>query len=239
MKTPAVRPNLVDGLFYPSDAEELANDLSSIKAQGKMDFMILPHGSWNYLLPYLRECLIGLKPNPTQILLISSTHLEGTPGFILPESRFFEGPLGRMNLDRHGMAWIDHDQHCFYDQTPFEEEISQEVHLPWIQYLFPHSRILTAHLRGQWPERASDLPEKLAQWLNKGDWRIIVSANLSVSESNQTILEIDSLKPESCGSNVLRFLRSAELLPKKVERITTADESNMFYTAWGGKLDDQ
>ncbi len=238
-----IRQPIVSGLFYPEDEEELRQEVQALLAgestlQGGLPFLLYPHGSWSNCegrmartmgatFREIRHC------SPRLIVMLAPVHREKKhPAFYLPESLWFESPLGLVPVEHklcRNLAAVDGPFEC--SDIPHREEHSLELGLPFIQILFPECPILpvlTGGLRRKDIRKGAAILEEglKAGGLSLGDCLFIVSANLSGykekeearkdAETLRALLNLpleQSLMEEeaegrisSCGTAALTFL---------------------------------
>jgi MEMO1 family protein len=149
MTTQSVRATTVDGLFYPADPLELAATVKSLlgAATNEPDgasAVLAPHAAFDYAGPTIAAAM--LAPSNRQIkrvVVLAPIHRDPPSGFVLPESRAYECPLGEVEIDREMVEEILGCGTMFVrNDIPHLEEHSVEVLLPFIRYLYPEARLV-------------------------------------------------------------------------------------------------
>ncbi len=190
-----IRQPIVSGLFYPEDPEELRQKVGFLitgkDREGTAPFILCPHGSWSNCEGRMAR-LMGAafhsisRFRPRLIVLLGPVHREKEhPALYLPESLWFESPLGLVPVARKLCRALEASEGPFEcNDTPHREEHSLELCLPFIQKLFPECPILpilTGGLKRKDIRRgAAILEEGLKnQGMTLEDCLFVVSANLS------------------------------------------------------------
>jgi len=260
MKVPQVRHNIVEGLFYPADPDQLLREMPR-EPQGDYSFLMLPHADWALLGDCLSKAWPKMQPHGATILLLGPRHRETQGPACFPQETRFHSALGDIILEQKLMKQICSRSDLFVrDSTPHEEEHCLEVHLPMIRHFFPGLRLLPL-LLGE-PEM-EDLAE-IAQLLKEivaplSNLRIILSGNMTgFTQKEKAGLERQKLadllsqgfSPErlykekdsysSCAVPSLCLLKKAELLPEKLYPIHThpleEGDETIYYESWGGRI---
>jgi len=260
MKIREPRPNIVEGLFYPSDPEDLKKQLPPPPA-GEMNLLLLPHADWEYMEGCLQQAWPRLQNSLDSLLILGPVHREKEEQISLSPNQRFHTPLGDISLDRFGAKNLEKEEDLFRkDPRPHEEEHVLEIHLPMIKSFFPGVYLLPL-LTGPLSEKALTRGGKaLRNWVehhkNPG---ILVSANLTgFVEKEQARKEYlwwnrqlqkgqcreeASLRQESfsgCARFCLSLLEAAGLLPEMEEihkSVHNEEDRQIIYAAWGGHFE--
>jgi AmmeMemoRadiSam system protein B len=261
MKIKQNRQPLAQGILYPSEVEKLRQKIAPLKPRGTYNFLLLPHGSWDYIFPALEQAWKESSAGIKKILLIGPVHLESICPLAYPGNRYFLTPLGPVPLASREMRALNKRCSLYHqDQRPHEEEHDLEIHLPMVQTFHPKVRIIPL-LMGTMDEKAI---EQAAQELippreNLEEWLIILSANTGIfCPGEQAERDFQKLKqwinhppawPEifhqsqefpGCFSGPLSLLSAAGLLPLKLEllgkSVYTEKKDSQYYCSWGGKI---
>ncbi len=196
-----IRQPMVSGLFYPEESEALKQKVEFLLTgegfKGAVPFLLCPHGSWSNCQGRLAQCMgaafrCAKHLRPRLILLLAPVHREKSrPALYLPESFWFESPLGLVPVARKLCQALDTAAGPFEKQdSPHREEHALELCLPFIQILFPECPILpilTGGLnRGEIRKSAAILEEGLkSRGLNLKDCLFVVSANMSAYKEKE------------------------------------------------------
>jgi AmmeMemoRadiSam system protein B len=146
-----VRAAAVDGLFYPDQAEELGALLDELMAgcvgaPGRAAAVIAPHAAYQFsgkLNAAAFHAAAGRKIE--EVVLLGPTHREEVGEILLPESELFRTPLGDLAIDTELVEeMVSSSTRIIRNDIPHLEEHCLEVHLPFVQHLFPGARIVPA-----------------------------------------------------------------------------------------------
>jgi MEMO1 family protein len=145
----AIRPPLVDGLFYPAKREALAAQVDELLSrstvpQAAARSIITPHAGYEYTGEVMAAAYraVSLRPVRTAVL-IGPVHREAEEGIFLPESGAFATPLGRIPVDAEAAAALLGTGPLFRrNDIPHLEEHCLELQLPFLARLFPHLSIV-------------------------------------------------------------------------------------------------
>lgn len=127
------------GSFYPADAEELTNQLESYKKE--IDFLykskavIVPHAGIHYSGYAAMAGFQHLDFNET-IFIIAPSHHHSFNNIALPEYTYFDTPLGSIEVNNRMIRDIAERFPCLISNTPFDNEHSIEVLIPFMQNVF-------------------------------------------------------------------------------------------------------
>jgi AmmeMemoRadiSam system protein B len=139
--------SLAQGIFYPSDPQELRSmiDESLKKAPETLCSLpaacILPHAAYEYVLDHITSVMGSFTQPPSQVIIIHPLHSpvidEDRPSFIFsPDHRHISTPLGSVQIQQCEAAEHAAAQNCY-----FEEEPGWELFVPIIQRLWPSAAI--------------------------------------------------------------------------------------------------
>ncbi len=144
-----VRKATVDYIFYPGKAKELTEAVDGYVSKAspqkeKTQIILSPHAGYQYTGRIMGAAFKAVAAEDfTRVVILSRVHREPEKRLFLPESKFFQTPLGETAVDTE---WIDallqFDPLFRRDDIPHTEEHSIEVQLPFIQHLWPDAKIL-------------------------------------------------------------------------------------------------
>lgn len=144
-----VRHAAVAGLFYPDHARELQEGVRQMLAEAGArsaapgpapKAVIAPHAGYVYSGAVAASAYARLQPLASlvrRVVLIGPCHRVPLRGLAVPQAEAFETPLGRVPLDRAAIAEVLTLPQVRAWDPPHEDEHSLEVHLPFLQTLFP------------------------------------------------------------------------------------------------------
>lgn len=260
MKIREPRPNIVEGLFYPSDPAILKAQLPPSPA-GRMNLLLLPHGDWAYIDDCLQQAWPCFQESLDSLLILGPVHREAEEQISLSPNQRVHTPVGDISLDRFGAKNLEKEVGIFRkDPRPHEEEHVLEIHFPMIKAYFPGVYLLpllTGTLRGQALSRGG---RALKLWAERHkNPGIIISANLTGfvekekaeeeyawwskqlqkgRSRNEAATRNESFS--GCAHPCISLLEAAGLLPQMEElhKIVHNEENRqIIYSAWGGHFE--
>jgi hypothetical protein len=145
----AIRPPLVDGLFYPGRREALAAKIDDLLSRTSTPraaryAIISPHAGYDFAGSVMAEAFasIALRPVRTAVV-IGPVHRDAEDGIFLTESEAFATPLGDISVDTRAVAALAACDPLFRrDDVPHLEEHCLELQLPFISRMFPGACIV-------------------------------------------------------------------------------------------------
>ncbi len=149
MSMQPIRDSIVEGLFYPEDPVELGSAVTAYLKDNpgpRHDARVImaPHAAYQYAGPYLGAAFnaaSGVKPK--RVVVLAPLHREGETRIFLSESRAFRSPLGLIEVDHSLDNELENSStHIMANDIPHLEEHGIEVHLPFIQTLFPNAALI-------------------------------------------------------------------------------------------------
>ncbi|WP_028974625.1 AmmeMemoRadiSam system protein B [Spirochaeta cellobiosiphila] len=221
------RHPLVDGLFYPSQEEELKQALSLDPALEQSSAIIVPHGGYTHVLKHLQEAFSHVvDQKPELIILIGPTHREPEDHIFYPDYVNFESPLGLVPVASELTSQLK--KPFTRDKMNHMEEFSLEILLPFVREYFPDKPVLPLLMGKDSMKLVKEGKKQLQQKLPEKTLYII-SSNLSPHDRQteewalnnsawitkgdyQSLMEISrKSKKQPCGLGPLLFVK--ELLP--------------------------
>ncbi len=137
------RPAAVAGLFYPADATQLTQLITTLlqdaapkSATPPPKALIAPHAGYIYSGPIAASAYAPLKAAADRIkrvILLGPVHRVPVRGLALPGTESFTTPLGIVPVDAQAVAAIRHLPQVLTSARAHAEEHSLEVHLPFLQ----------------------------------------------------------------------------------------------------------
>jgi AmmeMemoRadiSam system protein B len=230
-----VRQPAVAGTFYPAGESELRRTvrglLGEVPAEAPVGdppkALIAPHAGYIYSGPVAASVYARLLPfreRFRRVVLLGPAHRYPFRGVAGISAAAFDTPLGRVALDREGMArLLELPQVTLLDRA-HEGEHSLEVHLPFLQMVLDDFQLIPLVV-GEAP------PEEVALVLEEGwggeETLVVVSSDLShflsygeaVTLDEATAEAIEALRPtdiapdQACGRIPVKglLLRAREL----------------------------
>jgi AmmeMemoRadiSam system protein B len=144
-----IRAATVDGLFYPARAEELRSLLDELIAgcttpRGRAAAIIVPHAAYQFSGRLAAAAFQAAADRKVErVVLLGPVHREESAEIVLPESEAFRTPLGDVMIDQELVEELESSStRIIRNDIPHLEEHCLEVHLPFVQQLFPAARIV-------------------------------------------------------------------------------------------------
>jgi AmmeMemoRadiSam system protein B/AmmeMemoRadiSam system protein A len=185
----SVRPPAVAGKFYPLDSAKLRTALKyffddAVKQQysEKPLGIIVPHAGYLYSGQIAADAFNQVRNYDYDVVVILGTN-HTTADFskisVYPKGAF-RTPLGLATIDEDitGLL-LKEDADCVTDISPQETEHSVEVQVPFIQYLFPNSKIVPLVIGSSDLQLCAKLGRTLAKILKDKKALIVASSDLS------------------------------------------------------------
>ena len=140
----AIRPPLVDGLFYPARREALAAQIDELLAgsatpRGARFAVISPHAGYEYAGAVMAAAYRAIADRRVRTaVLIGPVHRDPEDGIYLPESTAFSTPLGPVPVDTDAVSALAAADPLYrIDDIPHLEEHCLELQLPFLVRMFP------------------------------------------------------------------------------------------------------
>ena len=182
-----IREPIVDGIFYPAEPEALLDEIRRLLAQGTVppgeaEGILAPHASLTYCGTTIAAAYRGVSGRKvSNVVLLGPVYRDPEPALIMPESEAFSSPLGTIRVvdileeskALGGLPIVRRD-------IPHLEEHCLEIHLPFIQYLFPDAGVVPI-LVGEEGEVCRNAVRRLIETLyeERESLLVVVSFNLT------------------------------------------------------------
>lgn len=237
----SVRPAAVAGLFYPAAADELRAMLDSYLTQARVNLIgqvsaqqsqaesldsprspkviIVPHAGYIYsglVAAHAYALIESMAASVSKVLLIGPAHRVYLQGGALPQSQYFETPLGQVRIERRSVEMLEGKPYITVSNLPHQQEHSLEVQLPFLQRCLNQFELIPLLIGESDPHEMAELLEQL--WGGE-ETLVVISTDLShfhryVEATNldritcQKIVEgQETIFPEqACGSSSLNAL---------------------------------
>lgn len=184
----AIRPPLVDGLFYPARREALVAQIDDLLSRSTVPraarfAVISPHAGYEYAGMVMAAAYRAIAQRPVRTaVLIGPVHRDPEEGIFLPESTAFSTPLGQVPVDTEAVAaLVARDPLFRRNDIPHLEEHCLELQLPFLARLFPGVSIVPLLLGSSGMATAAALSRSLRlTFADSADYTVfIVSANMA------------------------------------------------------------
>ena len=214
----AVREPAVAGEFYPAQPAALKQALEAYLRDAvapKPDrpiAIVVPHAGYIYSAQIAADAWrqAGRHRYDT-IVLLGTNHTGAATGRVSVYSGAgFRTPLGTVQIDKAITdALLKEDSISVPDQAAHAREHSIEVHVPFVQHLFPGAKIVAAVVGTQDPASCARFGRTLGRVLKDGQVLIVASSDLShypsardaTSVDRRTLEAIASLSPDRLHSS--------------------------------------
>lgn len=180
------RPAAVAGLFYPGQAAELRTVVQSLlTAAGppqqavRPKVLIAPHAGYIYSGPTAAAAYARLAPYRDEIrrvVLLGPAHRVLLHGLAMPGSASFATPLGEVPIDREALARVESLPQVSVSDLAHAQEHSLEVHLPFLQMIFPAFTLVPLVVGDASPDAVAEVLDRL--W-GGDETLIVISSDLS------------------------------------------------------------
>ncbi|NMM44434.1 AmmeMemoRadiSam system protein B [Rhodospirillaceae bacterium KN72] len=185
-----IRPAAVAGMFYPGDRQGLAqsvagfvNDAAKRAGIGPnspiVKAVIAPHAGYVYSGACAGEAYARLLPGRdavTRVVLMGPCHRVALRGLATTAADLWQTPLGSVPIDREALDGLSDLPQVFAHDAAHKQEHSLEVHLPFLQTVFPKMKLVPFAV-GQ--ASAEDVAAVLDRLWGGPETRIVISSDLS------------------------------------------------------------
>lgn len=237
---PKIRDTIVNGIFYPDEPEELESNLKELfrkagSVSGTALGIVSPHAGFNYSGVFAASAFLAAseRKNVASVVILAPIHRDLEDGVFLPESDYFDTPLGKLPVDRSAVEELANSSTLFLkNDIPHLEEHGVEIQLPFIRHLFPDASIIPMLIGKISPAGVRGLADALMLTFRDryDETLFVVSANLTnymdfelgmkeadrlleliLNKDIESILAAHSAgKLSSCGVNGIAALMSLE-----------------------------
>jgi len=204
------RKPAVAGMFYEASRDGLINQIkwaieheigpkSTMNVKEDKQYVlsvVAPHAGYVYSGPVAAHAYVevGKYAKPKVFIIIGPNHYGvGSPAAIMTSGEW-ETPLGKVEVDEELASQIKaRVKDLAEDPIAFEREHSVEVQVPFIQYLFPGSRIVPIVLWNQTIDMARRLGSAISEVVNgrAGEVVLVASSDLNHYEPHEVTTDKD------------------------------------------------
>ncbi|MGV8124171.1 MAG: AmmeMemoRadiSam system protein B [Candidatus Xenobiia bacterium LiM19] len=188
------------GQFYPSEPSELSALISGFlekaaprKEKGTIAALICPHAGYVYsgqIAAYGYKLIEG-KPYST-VVVIAPTHHCDFKGFAIYGKGSFQTPLGSIAINEKMAGKLKESCRCVtFDETPFNQEHSLEVQLPFLQTVLKRFTIVPVIAGDAGPDDCRSFAEALKKYSIVGKTLVIASSDMSHYYPYRTAVTMD------------------------------------------------
>ncbi len=193
-----VRKPAVAGSFYPSDPEDLLSMIRelflsigereipspSVPGERRVASLISPHAGYVYSgrTAAAGYSILARDGIPETFVILGPNHTGLGAAFSVSNARYWETPLGRVEVDREfALAIKEHFNDLEFDDLAHMSEHSIEVQIPFLQAIYGSPKIVPIAMGIQDPSSAKSLGEAIsfASELLRKDVVVIASSDMS------------------------------------------------------------
>ncbi len=244
MSDTLVRRPAVAGRFYPGDRSSCIQMIeqclpSEIDADIPEEVVagLVPHAGWAYSGEIAAQVFAAIHAQgaPETVVLLSSAHRWGGPGFAVYGRGRWATPLGEVEVDEELATATIKAGDGLLTNSPqaHADEHSAEVQVPFIQYLFPEAKILPILAPPQ--ENASRVGKIIGQVVEEQQRAIVVIGTTDLTHYGATYY---GFAPAGTGKPALEWVRANDervinlILDMQAEDIVA--ETKAHHNACGG-----
>lgn len=214
MSDTLVRRPAVAGRFYPGDRSSCIQMIeqclpSEIDADIPEEVVagLVPHAGWAYSGEIAAQVFAAIHAQgaPETVVLLSSAHRWGGPGFAVYGRGRWATPLGEVEVDEELATATIKAGDGLLTNSPqaHADEHSAEVQVPFIQYLFPEAKILPILAPPQ--ENASRVGKIIGQVVEEQQRAIVVIGTTDLTHYGATYY---GFAPAGTGKPALEWVRA-------------------------------
>lgn len=230
------------GIFYPEEPEALNAELRNLL--GTADpapcppaprmAIVSPHGAFTHsgtIQALAWKSVAGARAR--RVVILGPQHAAERKGLILPESGYFETPLGDIEVDRASAEAIaDSCSDVEINDIPHLGEHSIEMQLPFMRMLFPEARLVPVLIARPDSGAVRALSRALDAALagQPGDTLFVVSSNMCMEANAETVRTKtrEFVAAMSAGPAVFERACLARDAPCGAAGIASLAESSLF-----------
>ncbi len=187
-------------MFYPGEAKQLTAAVEAYLAdahhiapqsQPPPKAVIAPHAGYQYSGPIAGSAYSSLLPNAKgieRVILVGPSHRVPFAGMAASRAAAFATPLGAVPVDRDTIEGLLKEGMIQENDAAHAREHSLEVHLPFVQRVFPGARVVPLLVGDQ---DHSSVAAILARLWGGPETVIVVSSDLSHYHDYTTACRLD------------------------------------------------
>ena len=203
------RPAAVAGMFYPGEAKRLTAAVEAYLADARpatqaanAKAVIAPHAGYQYSGPIAGSAygsFVGHAQGIERVILVGPSHRVPFAGVACSAAAAFATPLGALLVDRDAIEALLKDGLIQENDIAHAREHSLEVHLPFVQRVFPGARVVPL-LAGD--QDYASVAAILARLWGGPETVIVVSSDLSHYHDYATARRLDHETAEAIEARV-------------------------------------
>lgn len=196
-----VRPAAVAGQFYPGNPAELGGAINRFLAQAEASHpeaaappkaLIVPHAGYVFSGACAARAYAALAPvadKISRVVLMGPCHRVPIHGLATTSADAWETPLGQVEIDQRAIQGLSGLEQVAVNDAAHQWEHSLEVHLPFLQRLLPHFRLVPFAVGNA---NNNDVAEVLEALWGGEETLIVISTDLSHYLSYEDARSIDN-----------------------------------------------
>ncbi|WP_298232328.1 AmmeMemoRadiSam system protein B [uncultured Azohydromonas sp.] len=184
---PALRPAVVDGLFYPAAAPALRAEIAALlagaasaPAASAPRLLIAPHAGYTYCGPVAASAYAllsqGRAAGVRRVAVLGPAHRVPLRGLAFPSAQAFATPLGEVPVDTAALRGLGDLPQVRCDDRAHEHEHAIEVQLPFLQAVLGDFALVPLVVGEADAEEVAQVLERL--WDGAGTL-VVISSDLS------------------------------------------------------------
>lgn len=182
-----IRPPAVAGAFYPSDPDELRQEIELMLDEAGMrglesqppKALIVPHAGYIYSGPVAASAYSLLEPVRqaiSRVVLLGPSHRVPVDGLALPGADAFATPLGAVEIDREAVTSLSALPQVVELPEAHRWEHSLEVQLPFLLAVLDRFTLVPLSVGDATEQEVAEVLERL--W-GGAETLIVISSDLS------------------------------------------------------------
>jgi MEMO1 family protein len=179
------RAPAVAGTFYPGNAERLMTTVDGFLADARgsqaapAKAVIAPHAGYVYSGPIAGSAYHALSlrgDSVSRVIVLGPSHRVPFSGVAVSSAKAFATPLGVLAVDQDATQDLLKEKLANENDRAHAQEHSLEVHLPFVQRIFPKASVVPLLVGDDEYARVAEILERL--W-GGNETAIVVSSDLS------------------------------------------------------------
>ena len=249
-----VREPAVAGMFYPSSAKKLKDEvqllLDAYKPEEKFQNIfgiVSPHAGYTYSGRTAAIAFNALENKSYKtVVIIAPSHKEYFPGISIYSGDAYKTPLGEVALNKEIVQKLTSDENFIFEGlNGHRTEHAVEVQIPFLQMTIKDFSIVPVVMGDQRKIFIDGLAQKLAEVVDD-ETLIIASSDLSHFHSKTEAYELDSIvekrianfdydglqkdlevgECEACGGGaIVAMMKAADLINKRRSKVLSRTDS--------------
>jgi len=185
-------------MFYPGEAKRLTAAVEAYLADARAlakprpaKAVIAPHAGYRYSGPIAGSaygCLTEKAKGVERVILVGPSHRVPFSGVAASRAAAFDTPLGAVSVDRDAIEGLLKDGLIQENEAAHVREHSLEVHLPFLQRVFPGAQVVPLLAGDDDFRRVAAILKRL--WGGE-ETAVVVSSDLSHFHDYETARRLD------------------------------------------------